>query len=245
MFKTATRILAMFVLTSAVLVGGHVSHVSADAPKYDVELADFAAHLMVLSPEELPGDGWDTTATDKFEDSSDDIPNTQACKDSALKTKALEDNISSSRAGRAQVELTQNVSAKGPTQVQSTADVYKTADALKGFVDANKVIYQGGAFKDCLLATFKSATNDDGITLKSVDPSSSAPSNGFAVAFEVNLPSIKSTMRFEFYGWSDDNGLFSVSVNGDPSQVKSSLTDQALQSMVISEAIVGAASNTP
>ena len=233
----------MFALTGAVLVGGHTSRVSADAPKYDVELADFASHLMVLSPEELPGDGWDVTATDEFDDSTDNIPNTQACKDSALKAKSLEDKIAASRAGRAKTELTQNVSDKGPTQIDSSADVYKSADALKGFVDANKVIYQSSAFKDCFLATLKSAANDDGVTVKAVDTSSSAPSNGFGVAFEANLPSIKSTMRFEFYGWSDDNGLFSVTVTGDPSQVKSSLMDQALQSMLISEAIVGAASN--
>jgi hypothetical protein len=194
---------------------------------------------MVLSEEELPGTGWEVTKKDDFTKSP--TPDIQACKDSSQKVDALSASIEKNRAGRAKVELTKASSTGPDLQVESEVELYKSNNDLDGFVDKVKPLVTGSAYGACLEAAIQDGL--PGAKVKKVDPSSAVPTGGVAVAFLVDIPSLKASIKFEFYGWTDKNAAVTVTFSGDPAEVNAGLTDAAINSTQMSMAIVAALTN--
>jgi hypothetical protein len=196
------------------------------------------AHNAMISATDLPGTGWTEISTDEFSGSlldvdQSDFGDTPACKTYVDKLQKAAKTADDARIGRASKTFEQPNALLGAS-VDIEVGVYKNSKVVDDFVSEAKNAFGSSDFDNCFREAIKSSEADVPeevqFNLKSVNPATSAPHNGVAKAFDLELSAAgqKFSLHAELYAWADDKATAFVSIFGTPDTVDANLVKAAV-----------------
>lgn len=218
--------------------GGSGGTATGDGTAIDPARADQVAHAAMLKPEDLPGSGWTVVNTDQFDDSPIDVgagsTATDTCKQINDKVNSVQREVEASRAGRASTEFQrQSGPLPIPVSLQNTVVVYRDQDAAEKSIDSFRDALSGDDFTKCLNEALKEGmggTTDAKVSVQSADAAASAPEDGVAKAYDVDISVMGQsfTFRFELYAWRYQNATATSFVFGTKDQLPAEVPTTAV-----------------
>lgn len=191
------------------------------------------AHSVVIKVGDLPGQGWQSKETDKFNDDQATPPG-EACAAVAKAREKLKSLDPGTTIGRAQVKYAK----PGPsnfninTEVEETVRVFDTLATTDLGWKAVKDSTSGTLVEDCFGQALNAALKDSGgkATAKKGTPFGATPEGGFAVAADVTVTVGKDTaeLHYEVHYWRHQNAGLSVSFSGLKSELTADIAKAAL-----------------
>jgi hypothetical protein len=196
------------------------------------------AHDAMIQASDLPGTGWSETSTDEFTGSildvdESDLGNTPACNTYVEKLRKAAQAAEAARIGRASKSFEKSDALLGAS-IDVEVGVYKNSDVVNSFVSEAKSALGSNAFDNCFRDAIKSSEGDVPeevlFNLKTVNPSTGAPHNGVAKAFDLELSAAgqKFSLHAELYAWADNKATAFVSIFGTPDSINADLVKAAV-----------------
>jgi hypothetical protein len=191
----------------------------SDDPFFDPARADELTHAAMITPDDLPGAGWEVVETDNF--SSPDLTPLEACGELVL---FFEDTQALGFAGRAQKRLDQAAVPAFEVGLEITASEADADERLSELVERLQGLVSSGSYLACLAEAFPVVASDPQLSVTAIEPSAEPPEDGAAVAYEVNIqppgtngPLSRRTFHVERYVWSKGNVIVEVEIE-EPKQ---------------------------
>jgi hypothetical protein len=199
---------------------------------------DATAHNAMISEDDLPGGGWTVISTDEFGDSlldadDSDLSDLPSCKSYVDKINQAAEKANQSRTGRASKSFEKTDALLGAS-VDVEVAVYKDSKSASDLVSEAKSAFGSNDFEDCFRDVIKGSEGevpeDVQFNLETSNPATSAPHDGVAQAFELELSAAGQTfsLHAELYAWADDKATAFVTVFGTPDTVDADLVKAAV-----------------
>lgn len=193
------------------------------------EAEDIAAAAL-LRQSDLPGNGWQETDRDNFEEDEDDFPDTDACNQlndlfQDLKDEG-DDPLAETNVNYAREEEPISL------EVEASVAVHATTAKRIDLQERGDDVFGDAGFDDCMEDFAEAAGEDIGGTgeYDRRDPSGEVPDNGFALAFAFTLRVQGQTAEVvgEMYIWQEGRAQVQLSILGTPEQVDEDLVQDII-----------------
>jgi len=201
----------------------------ADSP-FDPAQASDIAQRVLLTPADMPGDGWSSQAMVLDSGTLDGaVPDTDACRNSlGPMLSAASKHPDGTIAGQAAETLSHGGGSllAIPTEVALEIDVHEDDAYLDGAMDRTRDMLAGPDLWTCLGDLFgKSLGGALRATVQDAEPGAVVPNNGIARAVEITVGGglVSLSVRMELYVWLYGNVVAQASVTGSSSSVTSDL----------------------
>jgi hypothetical protein len=224
--RSALTPIVIFVV--CVLLAGACRGGGDSSPFFDPAQADALAHQALPQQEDLPGSGWEVTAKDKFNDEDEDDGSFEELIASYPSCSHLSglaelgglfggDDSADQPAGRAQIEFERlGRRAQMPSSVEVEIEIEKTVVEVEGGFGIIKEVIESEDTKRCLSDYLDEIVEQEAsglqASMKPIDPTSTAPHEGAAMAFEFDMRFAGITLDgiFEMYFWPYGNAGVTV-----------------------------------
>ncbi len=219
-------------------------------PVFDPARADELAHAAMIEAGALPGERWEITGNDEFEEGGvvgDIEGSAPSCAGITEESERLIGVAETARAGRSNRQF----SRPGPdpnldveTEVLVTLDVMKDADTVASLVSDYRDLFGDDGLGTCLSDTLRESIGEDEgtATLEVVTPQAEAPDGAVTLAFVINVTSaeINGVLRYELYAWQAGNAMATAVVRGQADDIDRDLAQAAVDAMTDSVGRVAA-----
>ena len=205
--------------------------------------ADKAAHAAMLATSDLPGNGWEVTGRDEFDDSDDDnefvsaMEGVRECEtlSGLASLEGLLGDEDDDPAGRANVSLERaNANAPLPTSIEVEVEIAEDASNVQGSWSLVKQIIGGDDTANCMVAALNKMFKEEigfQATVTRGKASATPPQNGASMAFNIKLSVAGQTldMAMEMYFWPYANAEAQVMFSGPGGSLNSNLVGETLK----------------
>lgn len=220
---------------------------------FDPAGGDAAARALLPELTDLPGEGWEETARDQFDDEGSDeedpfqqLPSCEHLNEldgaglGGLFGGAGEDD-DAPPAGRAQVEFSRTVQGGIlPTTVEVETEITETvAETQAGWSIARSILTSDETkrcFEDLFAMAFaeEGESSQFGVEMSSLEPLATAPHDGVSLAFGMKMSSNGVQLldaRFEMHMWPYSNAGISVVIFSETEAATSEFVSQVLSTV--------------
>jgi hypothetical protein len=208
--------------------------------KINEDEAEDIAEDALLRESDLPGNGWQETARDEFDDDDEDggFPDTDACEalnDLISETDDEDDddefaktNVTFSREARSQAEV--------PFEVEAEIIVHEGTSSGDDLAEQFEEILDGADFDDCMEEFIAQTAEDAGGTgqYRRREPSVDAPDGGAALAFGfvIEIQNVRVEAVGEMYFWNEKHVESQLFLFGPPALFNEDLVEDVLDAAV-------------
>lgn len=245
--SVVVRLFAVFVVGTLAACGDSDGDTQGPVPDalFAVEDAEALAHAAMLDSADLPGDGWEVTAMDDFDDEDDGefeeaMQNEPACSTiSALSGLGgiFEDDDDELPAGRAKVEFENaTLDPRLPVGIKFEVEIEETVSEVQAGWGLAQEVIESEDFGACMLAVLPTAFAGEDmpegteIDVSLRDPSASAPNEGASMGFDMDIAvgTVQLELAIEMYMWPYGNAGISALFLGSRDALDSELIDSTL-----------------
>ena len=216
---------------------------------FDPAGGDALARTMLPEIGELPGEGWEETARDAFDDDDADgedpfenLPSCQHLNELDVSLGSLGGSADDALpAGRAQVEYSRSVEGGIlATSVEVETEITETvAETQSGWSIARSILTSDETkrcFEDLFSQAFaeQDETSQFTVEMASLDPLAAAPHDGVSLAFGMKLSMNRVELldaRFELHIWPYSNASVSVLLFSETEALTAELASQVLSTI--------------
>ena len=214
--------------------GGDDDDIDA-GPRFDPAMADELAHAAIPGEVDLPGSGWEITATDDFgddDDNDDEFMEFAAEEDACRQISDLaalgnimgadDDSSEDEPVGHAKTEFQRPAGPLDiPSSVEVEIEIEETVADIQGGWGIVRSILGSDDTSECFAALMSTvmARESEGlfeVTLDAIDPPAAAPHDGVALAFrmEIEVTGITLEAVMGLYMWPYSNAGIQVMIIG-------------------------------